>query len=143
MEYHGTTTVFCEIDKNPYSWIYLPDTKYDAHRIICTGNFSATNNVHPRSTGSIEFTDEKKYDSILEQLSPMPLHPRYITHKYNRLTYPIQHSYTRKMIAALQDHLHNDNLFLCGRFAEWEYYNMDKAMESALKVACQEFNIAF
>ena len=21
LEYHGTTAVFCEIDKNPYSWI--------------------------------------------------------------------------------------------------------------------------
>lgn len=45
LESHGTTSVFCEIAPNPYSWIYLPDSRYDAHRIICTGNFSATNNT--------------------------------------------------------------------------------------------------
>ena len=24
LQYHGTTSVFCEMDDNPYSWIYLP-----------------------------------------------------------------------------------------------------------------------
>ena len=34
LQYHGTTTVFCEIDKNPYSWIYLPDKEYQALQSI-------------------------------------------------------------------------------------------------------------
>ena len=44
LEYHGTTAVFCEIDKNPYSWIYQPSPNHKSHRIICTGNFSMLNN---------------------------------------------------------------------------------------------------
>lgn len=57
LEYHGTTSVFCEIDKTPYSWIYQPSMEHQSHRIICTGNFSPTNNAEGKMTGTIEFTD--------------------------------------------------------------------------------------
>lgn len=135
LESHGTTTVFCALDKNPYSWIYLPDSKYNAHRIICTGNFSESNNTSGKFTGTIEFTDYLSYDDIIHQLKLIPLHPEYITHKFNPTTYPIQNSGTRKMISALKQKLSESNLFLCGRFAEWEYFNMDKAMESAIRLS--------
>jgi UDP-galactopyranose mutase len=26
------------------------------------------------------------------------------------------------------------SIYLCGRFAEWEYYNMDKAIEAAINL---------
>lgn len=38
---HGTCSVLCSIDTNPYSWIYLPSELLVSHRIICTGNFSS------------------------------------------------------------------------------------------------------
>ena len=135
LESHGTTSVFCEIEPNPYSWIYLPDTQYDAHRIICTGNFSASNDAEGKHTGTVEFTDQIEKEEIEKQLQRMPLRPIYITHKYNPTTYPIQKNDTRRMISSLRDDLASNDLYLCGRFAEWEYYNMDKAMESAFKVA--------
>lgn len=134
LESHGTTTVFCALDKNPYSWIYLPDPKYYAHRIICTGNFSKSNNATGQFTGTIEFTDYMSYEDILHQLKLIPLQPQYITHRFNPTTYPIQKLGTREMISALKKKLSESNLFLCGRFAEWEYFNMDKAMESALNL---------
>ncbi|EXZ03053.1 hypothetical protein M072_4591 [Bacteroides fragilis str. DS-208] len=39
------------------------------------------------------------------------------------------------MISSIKSSLEGDNLFLLGRFAEWEYYNMDAAMEAALDLA--------
>lgn len=137
MEYHGTTSVFCEIDKNPYSWIYLPDKSYDAHRIICTGNFSEINNASglvDRITATVEFTDLISKDDILEQLKRIPLNPEYITHRYNQYTYPIQNSNTRKMISNLKEVLSSDNFFMTGRFADWEYYNMDVAIGAAMNL---------
>lgn len=83
LESHGTTSVFCEIAPNPYSWIYLPDSRYDAHRIICTGNFSPTNNAPGHMTATVEFTDSISHDEILRQLPSIPFSPRYITHRYN------------------------------------------------------------
>lgn len=141
LEYHGTTSVFCEIDKNPYSWIYLPDKVYDAHRIICTGNFSETNNasgIVDRITATIEFTDYISKDDILEQLNMIPLHPKYITHRYNQFTYPIQNANTRKVISYLKGTLSSDNFFMTGRFADWEYYNMDVAIGAALDL-CEKW----
>ena len=134
---HGTTSVFCEIDKNPYSWIYLPSPKYDCHRIICTGNFSQTNNSYQvlqsgRITATIEFTDYKNKEDIIKDLSKLPLHPTYIAHQYNKYTYPIQDTGTRAMIKALKKTLAPKGFYFTGRFADWEYYNMDVAIGAAI-----------
>ncbi len=140
LEYHGTTSVFCEIDKNPFSWIYLPSEDYEAHRIICTGNFSSTNNVNADIlTGTIEFTDRVTEDIIKKNLAKMPLHPHYICHKYNEYTYPIQSNNTRMIIKDLKFELAKYKLLLTGRFADWEYYNMDAAIGAAMDL-CENIN---
>ena len=134
LESHGTTTVLCEVDENPYSWIYLPSREYDSHRIICTGNFSRTNRTDAKMSATIEFTVFVTEKEIKEQLSRLPLHPQYLTHHYEKYTYPIQDKETRANIAKIRQRLSTQNLFLCGRFAEWEYYNMDVAMASAIEL---------
>ena len=132
LEYHGTTSVFCEIDYSPYSWVYLPDSRYDSHRIICTGNFAASNNAPGKMTATVEFTDEISKEEIVEQLKRIPMNPRYLAHHYNRYTYPIQDVNTREMVASLKACLAKDNFFFTGRFADWEYYNMDVAIGAAM-----------
>lgn len=135
LEYHGTTAVFCEIDSNPYSWIYQPSSQHESHRIICTGNFAESNNANlpdGRITATIEFTDEISKEDILDNLKRIPLNPKYLDHKYNQYTYPIQDANTRTMIKNLKADLATEGLFLTGRFADWEYYNMDVAIGVAM-----------
>lgn len=136
LEYHGTTAVFCEIDKNPYSWIYQPSRLHESHRIICTGNFAESNNdaslPEGRITATIEFTDAICKEDILENLKKIPLHPIYIDHKYNKYTYPIQDVHTRSLIKSLKDMCSPKDLYFTGRFADWEYYNMDVAIAAAM-----------
>ena len=136
LEYHGTTAVFCEIDNNPYSWIYQPSREHESHRIICTGNFAKSNNSEDlkegRITATIEFTDEISKEAILDNLNKIPLHPQYITHKYNPYTYPIQDGNTREMIQQLKADLAPKGFYFTGRFADWEYYNMDVAIGAAM-----------
>ena len=136
LEYHGTTTVFCEIDRNPYSWIYQPSRRHQSHRIICTGNFAPSNNSGSipdgRMTATVEFTDEISKEDILENLKRIPLNPTYIDHMYNKYTYPIQDADTRGLIKRLKAVLAPDGFFFTGRFADWEYYNMDVAIGSAM-----------
>ena len=132
LESHGTTAVFCEIDKNPYSWIYMPSRDHESHRIICTGNFSPSNNALGKMTGTIEFTDYISEEEIKDNLTRIPLSPKYITHHYEKYTYPIQDKDTRQMIATLKNKLADHNFYLCGRFAEWEYANMDVCIGSAI-----------
>ena len=135
LESHGTTSVFCEIEKNPYSWIYMPSRAHAAHRIICTGNFAASNNAAGKMTATIEFTDAISKNDILESLKKIPYSPKYITHNYEKYTYPIQDASTRAIITALKQTLEKDNVYLLGRFAEWEYYNMDVAIGAAIDLA--------
>lgn len=135
LESHGTTAVFCEIDANPYSWIYQPSEQHKSHRIICTGNFASTNNAslpEGRITATIEFTDAISKDEILENLRRIPLHPVYKDHQYNPYTYPIQDANTRDMIQRLKHTLSPCGLYLTGRFADWEYYNMDVAIGASM-----------
>ncbi len=131
LEFHGTTSVLCEIEPNPYSWVYIPDKNLLPHRIICTGNFSESNNRDNNTSCTIEFTDSVDEHAIHENLKLIPFKPRYIYHRYTKYTYPIQTSGTRDTIKELKIQLESENLFLIGRFAEWEYYNMDAAMGAA------------
>lgn len=132
LESHGTTAVFCEIDKNPYSWMYMPSRCHESHRIICTGNFSPTNNAAGKMTATIEFTDYISKDSIIDNLSRIPYHPVYLSHHYEKYTYPIQKDNTRDLVKSIKAILEPNGLYLLGRFAEWEYYNMDVAIGAAL-----------
>ena len=135
LRYHGTTSVFCEIDKNPYSWMYLPSREYESHRIICTGNFSPDNNGGRKMTATIEFTDKIDKEQIVDNLGRMPYHPQYITHQYNKYTYPIQSTETASMIKSLKKHLSNKGFYMTGRFADWDYYNMDVAIKAAMNMS--------
>jgi len=132
LESHGTTAVFCEIEQNSYSWMYMPSQEYESHRIICTGNFAVSNNVEGKLTGTIEFTDEVSKEEIVDNLSRIPFAPKYLTHHYERYTYPIQNATTRTMIGDLKKELEIKGMYLLGRFAEWEYYNMDVAIGAAI-----------
>lgn len=129
--------MFCEIDANPYSWIYLPSDKYESHRIICTGNFALTNNdisviSKGRITGTVEFTGAIGKEDILDNLQRIPLHPTYLEHMYNQYSYPIQDKNTKNLIKKLKADLSPFNFYFSGRFADWEYYNMDVAIGAAM-----------
>lgn len=134
LEAHGTTSVLCEIDSNPYSWVYMPSAQHESHRVICTGNFAESNSPTDKSTATIEFTMPLTKVEILEQLEHIPFHPHYITHRYTQASYPVQTTETKDIISAAKQQLCPFNMYLLGRFAEWEYYNMDAAMAAAMKL---------
>lgn len=132
LEYHGTTAVLCEIDNNPYSWIYMPGQAHESHRIICTGNFSPNNDSRERSTATIEFSRKMSREEIEEQLAKIPFRPVYIAHNWAECTYPVQTGSTKGIIDNLKALLHPQSFYLVGRFAEWQYYNQDAAIAAAM-----------
>lgn len=135
---NGTTTLLCECDANPYSWIYIPDPEIRCHRMIMTGNFSAGNNSPALESGriscTVEFVGEVSYQEIENVLRQLPLNAKMVASNYEANSYVIQDLRTRPLIAEIKDILLKRNIWLCGRFAEWEYFNMDAAIESALQV---------
>lgn len=132
LEFHGTTAVFCETDDIPYSWFYQPSQRHQSHRFICTGNFADTNNSPGMMTSTVEFTDSITEEEIKRQLAYMPFCPKYLARHYSKYTYPIQRHNTRQMVRDLKVTLCACGIHLVGRFAEWEYFNMDAAIASAM-----------
>ena len=135
---NGTTTVLCSCDANPYSWVYVPNPKLASHRIIMTGNFSAANNasvLRPnRISCTLEFSGVATDEQICSAIKILPFNLREIDRNYETNSYILQDEATRTLIANARGYLQAHNVWLCGRFAEWEYFNMDAVMASAMKV---------
>jgi protoporphyrinogen oxidase len=132
---NGTSNVLCETDSNDISWLYLPEDKFKAHRIIYTGNFSPTNNEGTnRKTCVVEFSGKHEQADMLEELKLLPGNLKALAFNYEPNSYIIQQKDTREKIALVKKLLAQQNIYLLGRFAEWEYYNMDKCIESAMEL---------
>ena len=133
---NGTSNLFCETDDTDLSWLYLPDSDVKAHRIIYTGNFSEANNRgSKRKTCVVEFSGKHTIEGMQAELSKLPgyLHP--LAGNYEPNSYVIQEPDTRQRIQQVKELAEPEGLYLLGRFAEWEYYNMDKAIEVGMDVA--------
>jgi protoporphyrinogen oxidase len=132
---NGTSNLLCEADETPLSWMYLPGKETPAHRIIFTGNFSPENNPSGgRRSCTVEFSGKTSPEVMKESLKKLPFNLKYIDHNFEANSYVIQRKGDRERIAAVKDTLGMKNFHLVGRFAEWEYHNMDKAIESGMKL---------
>lgn len=135
---NGTSNVFCEVDATDISWLYLPEEQYKAHRIIYTGNFSETNNpegLKNRITCVVEFSGKESKEVMLEELKRLPGNLKALDFNYEPNSYVVQNQGTKELIAEVRQLLEKQGVHLLGRFAEWEYYNMDKAMEAAMALS--------
>jgi len=138
LQSNGTTNILCSTDKMDISWLYFPENNVRAHRIIYTGNFSDTNDpFDKRSSCVVEFSGKYSPAEVMNDLVFLPgnLSPISFNHEPN--SYIIQDSETRFKIKKIKALLQKHNIYLLGRFAEWEYFNMDKCIESAFFVADQ------
>jgi protoporphyrinogen oxidase len=132
---NGTSNVLCETDDNNLSWLYLPEEKLKSHRIIYTGNFSQTNNEGSnRKTCVVEFSGMHQEVEMVEELKLLPGNLTPLAFNYEPNSYIIQYNDTREKIEHLKTLLKPYGIFLLGRFAEWEYYNMDKCIEAAMQL---------
>jgi len=138
LQSNGTTNILCTCDSTDLSWLYIPEEKYKAHRIIYTGNFSATNNgsVAPanRSSCTVEFSNHADIDAAKAELKNLPGNLEFISYNYEPNSYIIQDEQTRDLVKNVKGVLKSSNVYLLGRFAEWEYYNMDKCIEAAMEL---------
>lgn len=133
---NGTSNLFCETDDTDISWLYIPEPFTKAHRIIYTGNFSNSNNRgSQRNTCVVEFSGEVPSEVMVEEIKKLPGNLIPVTYNYEPNSYVIQDKQTRSIISDAKKILEDRGVFLLGRFAEWEYYNMDKAIEKAMEIS--------
>lgn len=136
---NGTSNLFCECDQTDISWMYLPEAQFAAHRIIYTGSFSPDNNrgvsESGRMTCVVEFSGDHSFDEMCREATRLPGNLKPISFNQEKNSYVIQNQDTRSKINSLKTELEKINIHVLGRFAEWEYYNMDKAIEAGMEVA--------
>jgi protoporphyrinogen oxidase len=138
---NGTSNLFCETDDTDISWLYIPQSFTKAHRIIYTGNFSETNNRGSnRKTCVVEFSGRVDYAVMVKEIEKLPGKLTPLASNYEPNSYVIQDKNTRGLIAQIKTILEQHNIYLLGRFAEWEYYNMDKAIEAAFALKTKLVN---
>lgn len=132
---NGTSNVLCECDKTDLSWLYLPENDIKAHRIIYTGNFSPENNSsNERITCTVEFSGKLSENEMVLELSKLPGNLIPLSFNFEPNSYVIQTENSRKLVSAIKEKLMYYDVYLLGRFAEWEYYNMDVCIESSIKL---------
>ena len=136
---HGTTTLLCECDKTNYSWVYLPNLKTKCHRIIMTGNFSTENSAPDlspnRTTCTVEYSGYLSEHEMHCELETLPFNMQPVAYNYCKNSYIIHNETTASLMRTTTQALAEHAIFCCGRFAEWEYFNMESAISSAFKVA--------
>ncbi len=134
----GIKNAFCECDAVDTSWLYIPNSKLEAHRIIYTGQFNASNNRgSSRMTCVVEFNYNTPDDVIEHEIQMLPGNLKLIQTNSVEKAYVVQEETTRAEIKHLRSILSKRGIFLLGRFAEWEYYNIDKCIEAAQRVASE------
>jgi UDP-galactopyranose mutase len=67
-----------------------------------------------------------------KEIKRLPGNLKVLDMNYEPNSYVIQSPRVREKIDQIRSKLRKYNIFPIGRFAEWEYYNMDKAIESAM-----------
>lgn len=132
---NGTSNLFCYCEPNDLSWLYIPEAAYRSHRIIYTGNFSINNNEDTsRPTCVVEFSGHVSYEEMVNEALKLPGIIAPIDSNYQPNSYVVQDQHSRKLITEYKRMLAEKEFYLLGRFAEWEYYNMDKAIEASMKL---------
>jgi UDP-galactopyranose mutase len=132
------------IDKH---WLYFPEEEFIFNRMSFPMNFSEHTTPGGRSSILVEVTHReagvdpgRTRDRVVEDLKKTGI----ITErdvievcdtsafKYAYVIYDLDH---RKNVGIVHDYLDGNGIIPVGRFGEWEYFNMDKAILSGRNAA--------
>lgn len=70
-----------------------------------------------------------------EELKKLPENLISLAFNYEPNSYIIHNTNTQQIIIEVKEELKKCHIYLLWRLAEWEYYNMDAAIEAALKLS--------
>ena len=127
-------------------WLYFPEKDLVFNRISFPMNFSPETTPEGRSSILVEVTYRDRVDveetkeRVLEDLVKTGLIDEddevetctAASFEYAYVIYDLDH---RKNVNIVHGYLEDNHVTPIGRFGEWEYYNMDKAIQSGKKAA--------
>lgn len=131
LKYNKVTTMLWESKKTIKTWTYQPSPDTLFHRYIHIGNFfiPQTNHTITESIGSLSYEEMLRCGqndpSLIKPLSYNVSDHAYVVFDQNR----------NSSVQKIQSYLNSlQNIWSIGRFGQWEYFNMDICMKSAMEL---------
>jgi protoporphyrinogen oxidase len=128
---NGIRTVLYTTHPRKDTWTYFPDTNLAFHRVISIGNF-----LKPKIPYAIiESTGGHSFETICEHAKKIDFLLEPVAEHYSEYAYPVFDKGAAKNRKDALRVLNAKGVHSLGRFAEWEYYNMDVCMYRAMQLA--------
>jgi Protoporphyrinogen oxidase len=133
LRYNKVSNMLWETDQVEATWTYYPDPSTIFHRHIHIGNFTLpkTNHTITEALGDVPAEHMEREGRKLGYLRN-PLAHHVSDHAY----VVFDHNY-RGSVGLIKDYLDGIGLHTLGRFGEWEYYNMDVCIDSAMSLVAR------
>ena len=131
LKYNKVTNMLWETNKIEPTWTYIPEEDNIFHRHIHIGNFF-------KPTKNLTITEsmgERTYEEMLQQGRNYDYLIKPLDFNVSNHAYVVYDENYKESTTCIKSYFHDLGLYTIGRFGEWEYYNMDVCMESALKLA--------
>lgn len=150
LKYNSLITVMIGIDSpdlNDLSWLYIPDGACLSHRVSFPSNYSDKVAPSGKSSALAEITyregdhisyltDEEIIQNITGYLQKNKIISKgdieYTEVKRTKYAYVVNDLNYKKNVNILGGYLKMTGIHPVGRFSEWEYYNMDACIRSAM-----------
>ena len=158
LHYNSLITVMLGLNKtatNDISWLYIPDKNVLTHRISFPSNYSPF--VSPQGKSSIlaeitcnfgdnvwKMTEREILERVTNDLEKIGIINKqdicFQKVKKVRYAYIISDTDYRKNMRMISDYMKKKGIRLVGRFSEFEYYNMDACVKSAMEAVNSAFS---
>jgi len=130
LKWNSISNALWETTPNDETWTYYPDPQTIFHRHIHIGNF-----LQPARGCSITETLGRVDRDIIEKEGQKTGYLlNLIDHNISERAYVVYDKNYQVAVPRIKQWLYDSGLHTLGRFGEWEYYNMDACIESAIKL---------
>lgn len=137
LEYNKVSTMLWETMPTQRTWTYLPDPETMFHRYIHIGNFFS-----PKQNYTItEVVGERSYEEMVENGKKDPFLINPLDYHVSNHAYVVFNDNYKENKEKVMNYLKSSGIHSIGRFAEWEYYNMDICIKKAIDLKKEILNL--
>lgn len=131
LKYNKITNMLWKNKPTKNTWTYYPDKNTIFHRHIHIGNFFSPS----QSYTITEAMGEHSYDEMVEYGKKFDYLEESLDYNVSKHAYVVYDKNYKETTMKIREYMKKQNLYLLGRFGEWEYYNMDICIEKAMGLA--------